>query len=60
LDDRKKIYSPNNASAARVSPGSVIPFEVKYKEQPSLDKTSGPGIYCKNENSKKGLGILGK
>jgi hypothetical protein len=35
------------------SPAYVIPFEVKYKEQPSLDNSSGLGIYCKNENPKQ-------
>jgi hypothetical protein len=32
----------------------VLPFEVKYKTNPQLDKKSGLGIYCQSENPKKG------
>ena len=31
------------------SPAYVLPFEVKYKESPSLDADSGLGIYCRSE-----------
>lgn len=31
------------------SPAYVLPFEVKYKEHPSLNSTSGLGIYCWSE-----------
>ena len=32
------------------SPAYVLPFEVKYKTRPQLDKKSGLGIYCASEN----------
>lgn len=34
------------------SPAYVLPFEVKYKENPALDRNSGLGIYCAAENPK--------
>lgn len=36
------------------SPAYVLPFEVKYKENPQLDKKSGLGTYCLSENPKQG------
>jgi predicted AAA+ superfamily ATPase len=36
------------------SPAYVLPFEVKYKENPQLDKKSGLGTYCMSENPKQG------
>ena len=35
------------------SPAYVLPFEVKYKENPTLDRKSGLGIYCGSENPKQ-------
>ncbi|MDX9820129.1 MAG: DUF4143 domain-containing protein, partial [Desulfococcus multivorans] len=35
------------------SPAYVLPFEVKYKENPTLDRKSGLGIYCAAENPKR-------
>jgi len=35
------------------SPAYVLPFEVKYRENPSLDQKSGLGIYCCSENPKQ-------
>lgn len=32
------------------SPAYVLPFEVKYKTRPQLDRKSGLGIYCASEN----------
>ena len=31
----------------------VLLFEVKYRENPRLDKKSGPGTYCASENPKQ-------
>jgi uncharacterized protein len=36
------------------SPAYVLPFEVKYKANPQLDKKSGLGIYCAAEKPKQG------
>ena len=36
------------------SPAYVLPFEVKYRENPRLDKKSGLGTYCLSENPKQG------
>jgi predicted AAA+ superfamily ATPase len=36
------------------SPAYVLPFEVKYQENPALDKKSGLGTYCASENPKQG------
>ena len=36
------------------SPAYVLPFEVKYRENPQLDKKSGLGTYCLSENPKQG------
>jgi predicted AAA+ superfamily ATPase len=36
------------------SPACVLPFEVKYRAIPKLDKKSGLGIYCASENPKQG------
>jgi len=36
------------------SPAYVLPFEVKYRERPQLDKKSGLGVYCASENPKQG------
>jgi predicted AAA+ superfamily ATPase len=36
------------------SPAYVLPFEVKYREKPQLDKKSGLGTYCLSENPKQG------
>jgi len=36
------------------SPAYVLPFEVKYRENPKLDKKSGLGTYCLSENPKQG------
>ena len=36
------------------SPAYVLPFEVKYKAKPQLDKKSGLGIYCASENPRQG------
>lgn len=35
------------------SPAYVLPFEVKYRENPSLDQKSGLGTYCLSENPKQ-------
>lgn len=35
------------------SPAYVLPFEVKYRENPRLDKESGLGTYCSSENPKQ-------
>jgi len=35
------------------SPAYVLPFEVKYRENPSLDQKSGLGTYCRSENPKQ-------
>ena len=35
------------------SPAYVLPFEVKYRAKPQLDKKSGLGIYCASENPKQ-------
>ncbi len=35
------------------SPAYVLPFEVKYKESPQLDKKSDLGAYCASENPKQ-------
>ncbi|MFO7738374.1 MAG: ATP-binding protein [Desulfatiglandaceae bacterium] len=35
------------------SPAYVLPFEVKYREHPSLDKKSGLGAYCMSERPKQ-------
>jgi len=35
------------------SPSYVLPFEVKYRERPSLDKKSGLGVYCLSEKPKQ-------
>ena len=37
------------------SPAYVLPFEVKYRANPQLDKKSGLGIYCASENPKQGV-----
>ncbi|MFH1985219.1 MAG: ATP-binding protein [Pseudomonadota bacterium] len=36
------------------SPAYVLPFEVKYRSNPTLDKKSGLGIYCGSEHPKQG------
>ncbi len=36
------------------SPAYVLPFEIKYRENPQLDKKSGLGTYCLSENPKQG------
>ncbi len=36
------------------SPAYVLPFEVKYRENPRLGKKSGLGTYCSSENPKQG------
>lgn len=36
------------------SPAYVLPFEVKYRSNPQLDRKSGLGIYCASENPKQG------
>ena len=36
------------------SPAYVLPFEVKYRENPQLDKKSGLGAFCRSENPKQG------
>lgn len=36
------------------SPAYVLPFEVKYRENPRLDRKSGLGTYCLSENPKQG------
>ena len=35
------------------SPAYVLPFEIKYRENPGLDKKSGLGTYCLSENPKQ-------
>lgn len=35
------------------SPAYVLPFEVKYRQSPSLDKNSGLGVYCLSERPKQ-------
>jgi hypothetical protein len=35
------------------SPAYLLPFEVKYRENPQLDKKSGLGTYCSSENPKQ-------
>lgn len=35
------------------SPAYVLPFEVKFRENPRLDKKSGLGTYCTSENPKQ-------
>ena len=35
------------------SPAYVLPFEIKYKENPRLDRKSGLGTYCSSENPKQ-------
>ncbi len=36
------------------SPAYVLPFEVKYRSNPTLDRKSGLGIYCASENPRQG------
>jgi hypothetical protein len=36
------------------NPAYLLPFEVKYRSNPQLDKKSGLGIYCASENPKQG------
>jgi predicted AAA+ superfamily ATPase len=35
------------------SPAYVLPFEVKYKTNPQLNKKSGLGVYCASESPKQ-------
>ncbi|GAG53359.1 unnamed protein product, partial [marine sediment metagenome] len=35
------------------SPAYVLPFEVKYRENPRLGKKSDLGTYCSSENPKQ-------
>ena len=35
------------------SPSYVLPFEVKYSQNPSLDNKSGLGVYCSSEKPKQ-------
>lgn len=34
------------------SPAYLLPFEIKYKEKPSLDRNGGLAIYCRSEEPK--------
>ena len=57
-DTPEIIYWRNAHSQKEVdiivrSPSYVLPFEVKYKENPQLDKNSGLGTYCLSENPKQ-------
>lgn len=58
-DTPEIIYWRDAASQKEVdiivrSPAYVLPFEVKYKANPQLDRKSGLGIYCASENPKQG------
>ena len=58
-DTPKIVYWRDAATQKEVdiivrSPAYVLPFEVKYRENPQLDKKSGLGTYCLSENPKQG------
>ncbi len=58
-DTPEIVYWRDAASQKEVdiivrSPAYVLPFEVKYKARPQLDKKSGLGMFCASENPKQG------
>jgi len=58
-DTPEIVYWRDAASQKEVdiivrSPAYVLPFEVKYRAKPQLDKKSGLGMFCASENPKQG------
>ncbi|MFP4350690.1 MAG: ATP-binding protein [Desulfococcaceae bacterium] len=58
-DTPEIVYWRDAASQKEVdiivrSPAYVLPFEVKYKAKPQLDRKGGLGMFCASENPKQG------